>query len=127
MTEPTKKVLVVEDEPAVALALTDALKHEGFSVITAKDGESGLAMALAEHPDVTVTDIKMPVMTGLEMVDKLREDDWGKDAKVIILSNASDLETLQKAMERGMFHYMVKGDSSMADIVSAVKKHLGLQ
>jgi two-component system, OmpR family, alkaline phosphatase synthesis response regulator PhoP len=125
MTEQSKKILVVEDEPAVSLALVDALTHEGFTVMSAKDGQNGLATALAEHPDVIVSDIKMPIMTGLEMLNTLRADPWGKNAKVIILSNMSDLETLQKAMEHGAFHYMVKGDSSMADIVAAVKKQLG--
>lgn len=122
----TKTVLVVEDEPAVALALTDALTKEGFTVVGAKDGQEGLAQAIAQHPDIVVTDLKMPVMTGLEMIEKLRADEWGKNVKVIILSNMSDLETLQSAMERGAFHYMVKGDSSMADIVAAVRKHLGV-
>lgn len=121
----TKTVLIVEDEPAVALALNDALAKEGFSVLNAKDGQEGLVQALEKRPDIVVTDLKMPVMTGLEMIEKLRADEWGKTAKVIILSNLSDLETLQNAMEKGAFHYMVKGDSSMADIVGAIKKHLG--
>ncbi len=120
----TKTVLVVEDEPAVALALTDALQKETFTVLSAKDGQEGLAQVLAHHPDIVVTDIKMPVMTGLEMIEKIRADEWGRDAKILILSNMSDLETLQNAMEKGAFHYMMKGDSSMADIVAAIKKYL---
>ncbi len=120
----TKTVLVVEDEPAVALALTDTLTKEGFTVLSATDGQDGLTQALDNHPDIVVTDLKMPVMTGLEMIEKLRADEWGKNVTVLILSNLSDLETLQSAMEKGAFHYMVKGDSSMADIVSAIKKHL---
>lgn len=127
MTETnTKTVLVVEDEPAVALALTDTLAKEGFAVLSAHDGEEGLTQALASHPDIVVTDLKMPVMTGLEMIEKIRADEWGKNAKILILSNMSDLETLQNAMEKGAFHYMVKGDSSMADIVAAIKKYLGM-
>ena len=122
----TKTVLIVEDEPAVALALTDALSKEGFTIQTAKDGAEGLSQALAGHPDIVITDLKMPNMTGLEMVEKLRADEWGKSAKVLILSNLSDLDTLQNAMEKGAFHYMVKGDSNMSDIVAAVKKQLGV-
>lgn len=121
----TKNVLIVEDEPAVALALSDALTKEGFTVQTAKDGQEGLTQALAEHPDLVITDLKMPNMTGLEMVEKLRADDWGRSAKILILSNLSDLDSLQSAMEKGAFHYMVKGDSNMADIVAAVKKQIG--
>ncbi|MFZ2886801.1 MAG: response regulator [Minisyncoccia bacterium] len=116
-----KRILVVEDEQAVSLALTDMLKAEGFEVLSANDGEKGLAIALAEHPDVILTDLKMPGMGGIEMLEKLRKDAWGKDAHAIILSNASDLGSLGSAMEQGAFHYMVKGDTSMADIVAKVR------
>ena len=126
MTEKKNEILIVEDEPAVGLALSDTLTKEGFSVQSAKDGEEGLQRALAEHPDLIITDLKMPIMTGLEMVEKLRADEWGRTAKILILSNLSDLGTLQSAMEQGAFHYMVKGDSSMSDIVAAVKKQLGI-
>jgi CheY-like chemotaxis protein len=119
-----KRILVVEDEPGVVLALSDALKTEGFDVVTAKDGEEGLATALKEHPDLILTDLKMPGMDGIAMIDKLHEDTWGRDAAIIILSNASDLDTLKSAMEHDTFHYIVKGDNSMADIVAAVKKRL---
>lgn len=124
MTDTKKTILIVEDEAAVALALTDTLSHEGYTILSAANGNAGLEKALAEHPDVIVTDLKMPELGGLEMIDALRKDPWGKTAKVIILSNASDLQSLQAAMEHGTFHYMVKGDSSMADIIDAVKKQL---
>lgn len=120
----TKRILIVEDEEGMSLALTDALTKQGYEVSTVGDGNAGLAAAQKEHPDLIITDLKMPEMDGLEMIDVLRKDSWGKTAKVIILSNVSDLESLQKAMEHGTFHYMVKGDSSMADILAAVKKQI---
>lgn len=125
MAEKKKSVLIVEDEAAVALALTDALAQEGYMILSAKDGMAGLQTALKEHPDVILADLKMPGMNGIEMIEELRKDPWGKTANIIILSNASDLGTLQSAMEQGAFHYMVKGDSSIADILAAVKKHIG--
>ena len=125
MSEKKKTVLIVEDEPAVALALTDTLTQEGYTVLSAMDGDKGLQMTLKEHPDVILTDIKMPGMSGIDMIEEIRKDSWGATAKIIILSNASDLGTLQSAMEKGAFHYMVKGDSSVADILAAVKKQLG--
>lgn len=124
MNQTPAKVLIVEDEPAVSLALRDTLLQEGFEVETAGDGAKGLEAALAHHPDVIITDLKMPGMDGLAMIDELRKDSWGTTAKIIILSNASDLETLQAAMEHATFHYMVKGDSSVEDIVTAIKKQL---
>lgn len=121
MTDTHEKILIVEDEPSVAMVFGDMLTNEGYEVIHAGDGEEGLATALKEHPDVILADLKMPKMTGLEMIDALRKDEWGASAKVVILTNASDLSTLQNAIEKGAFHYIVKGDTSMAKVLESVQ------
>src|SRR6185436_7905448 len=118
-------ILVVEDEAPTALALCDKLEHEGYKVLKAGDGQSGLDVALKEHPELILADLKMPVMGGMEMIRQLRTDPWGKDAKVIILTNMSDVSKIEEAMVHGAFFYMVKGDSSMNDIVDKVKIQLG--
>lgn len=114
-------VLLVEDEAPAALALSQVLKDEGFEVMTAGDGEEGLSIALEKHPDVILADLKMPKMGGLAMIHKLREDAWGKSAKVVILTNASDVESIEQAMTEGAFQYLTKGDSSMDAIVEKVR------
>ncbi len=114
-------VLLVEDEAPAALALSQVLKDEGFEVMTAGDGEEGLNIALEKHPDVILADLKMPKMGGLAMIHKLREDAWGKSAKVVILTNASDVESIEQAMTEGAFQYLTKGDSSMDAIVEKVR------
>lgn len=121
----TKKVLIVEDEAPLALALGNTLQQEGYAVTTAQDGEEGLRVALQMHPDVILADLKLPKMTGIDMIKKIREDAWGKTAHVIILTNISNPGTLEGAMAVGAFHYFVKSDSSMADIVQAIKRQLG--
>lgn len=118
------KVLVVEDEAPTALALCDKLEHEGYKVLKSDNGKAGLEMALAEHPDLILADLKMPEMNGMEMIRQLREDSWGKDAKVIILTNMSDVSKIEEAMVHGAFFYMVKGDSSMTDIIEKVRSQL---
>lgn len=118
-------ILVVEDEAPNLLALSDKLIHEGYEVLKAENGKQGLEVALAKHPDLILTDLKMPEMDGLDMIRHLRMDQWGKDAKVIILSNLSDVAKIEEAMAYSTFHYMVKGDSSMQQIVEKVKAQLG--
>ena len=124
MKETKHTILVVEDEVSTALALCDKLEHEGFRVTKASNGKEGLANALKNHPDLILADLKLPEMDGMEMIRQLRTDSWGKDAKVIILTNVSDVSKVEEAMVHGTFFYMVKGDSSMSEIVDKVKMQL---
>ena len=124
MAEGKQTILIVEDEAPAAMALADALKNEGFEVWRAADGNEGLQMAIEKKPDILLADLKLPNMGGMEMIRELRKDAWGKNAKVIILTNLSDLHNLQEAVNQGAFHYLIKGDSSMADVVNAVRAQL---
>ena len=119
-------ILIVEDEAGVALALGKVLEDEGFTVLTEADGEAGWKTAVAKHPDLILTDLKMPKMTGMEMIKELRKDEWGKNAKIIILSNVSDVAMLEEAMSQNAFQYLVKGDTSMEGIVEKVRAQLGV-
>jgi DNA-binding response OmpR family regulator len=84
---PRKVILIVEDDPAMYRALADALGRQGFSIIQAHDGISGLASALFERPDAIVLDILLPGMDGFQMLKKLRmENEWGKHVPVVILT-----------------------------------------
>ena len=120
-----KTILLVEDEDTMLFALTGALEQAGFSVLTATDGAQGLALALEKHPDLILTDLKMPKMGGLEMIHELRQDDWGKHVEIVILTNISDVNALDAAMKEGTFFYMNKSDSSMADVIDMVRSRLG--
>ena len=117
-------VLLVEDEEPMRVALSGALTQAGYTVFTGADGLEGLKAAKDNHPDLILTDLKMPNMGGLEMIRELRKDDWGKTAEVIILTNISDVTALEAAMSEGAFFYMVKSDSSMADVLEKVKSRL---
>ncbi len=119
------KILVVEDEVSLREALTTALGYENFTVITAGDGEEGLATALREHPDVTLLDITMPKMDGLEMLGELRKDAWGATAKVIVMTALDDLEKVAEVMEKGVDEYVVKSSMTLGDIIAKIKTKLG--
>jgi DNA-binding response OmpR family regulator len=117
-------VLLVEDEASLALPLSSALEHEGYTVMRAETAEKGLEVALAEHPDITLADLHLPGMSGLEMIAEIRRDSWGKDAEIIILTNASDEKSIEDAMTHGVFYYINKGYSSMKDILEKVQARL---
>jgi two-component system, OmpR family, response regulator MprA len=121
-----KVVLVVEDEESLRNALYDKLVREGFSVFVAPDGEQGLALALREHPDLILLDILMPKMNGIEMVKQLRTDAWGKEAKVVILTNVADASHLSTALDEKIFNYLIKSDTPLEDLMVKVREMSGL-
>ena len=118
------KILVIEDEPVLLEALAKTFEKEGFEVLTATDGKEGLDVSLGTHPDIILLDILMPVMDGTEMLDKLRCDSWGKKARVLILTNLSDLAREAKSNSQGVLQYLIKSNLGLKDTVDKVKKSI---
>jgi two-component system, OmpR family, phosphate regulon response regulator PhoB len=118
------RILIVEDEPSVSKALKERLEQEGFEVTLAQNGQEGLLRAANEKPDLILLDLIMPHMDGITMLQRLREDEWGRLAKVIVLSNLSDDSALARSMEKGVYDYLVKTDWKLEDVVTKVKERL---
>ena len=92
----------------------------------AKDGKEGLNAALNTHPDLILLDIVLPEMDGLAVLRELRKDQWGKDAKVIFLTNYPFEEKVGEALNLGVTEYIIKANWKMSDIVGKVKEKLEL-
>jgi CheY-like chemotaxis protein len=84
-----RKVLVADDEIHIVHVVTIKLRNNGFQVVTAENGAKAFELACSERPDIIVTDVQMPVMTGLELVAKLRQCEQTKDIPVIMLTARS--------------------------------------
>jgi len=123
--QPSGSILVVEDEAPLRHALADKLTRAGFAVHEATDGERGLAAALGERPDLILLDIVMPNVDGLTMLKNLRQDSWGKDVNVILLTNLSDMDKVSQAVDLKTYDYLVKTDWKIEDVVAKVKEKLG--
>jgi len=119
-----KSILLVEDEPAQRNALRDKLKREGYETLSAANGEEGLQMALDKHPDLILLDIIMPIMDGLTMLERLRENDWGSQARIIFLTNLGNGETADRAAGQSISAYLVKTDWKISDIIKKIKEIL---
>lgn len=128
MSENIKKtILVVEDETPLRTAISGILSSEGFTVFEASNGQEGLDCARKEHPDLILLDQMMPVMDGLMVLEKLREDEgWGKSVKVVFLTNSSDDNNVSKATEGGVSYFLIKSDWDIADVVKKIKEQLNL-
>lgn len=116
--------LIIEDEPDIRDAMADALRSAGFKVLTANDGIEGLALSTKEHPDVILLDLIMPNMGGTEMLEKLRQDPWGRAAKVIILTAMDDIHNVATTHEYKISDYIIKTHSSLREIVNKVREVL---
>lgn len=84
-----KKVLVVDDEMHIVHVVAIKLRNNGYDVITASNGAEAFELASKSKPDIIVTDCQMPVMTGIELVTKLRQTEETKDIPVIVLTARS--------------------------------------
>jgi len=126
MQPQPKKILIVEDEQDMRQALVDELTREGFQTLEARNGKEGLESALKEHPDLILLDIVMPVMDGMTMMKKLRENESGKDIPVIMLTNLSDVEKVSNALEFEIYDYLVKSNWKIEDVADRVRKKLGI-
>lgn len=124
MESSKKRILIVEDDASLRKALLEKLEREGFAVSEAENGEEGLEVALRERPDLVLLDIVMPRMDGLTVLSTLRKDSWGKSAKVVMLTNLSDGESVLKSLNDAAFDYLVKADWKLEDIVKKIRERL---
>ena len=125
---PAHTILIIEDELPLRKALIEKFKHEGFEVLSAVDGEDGLATALTGQPDIILLDIIMPKMDGMTMLNKLRETNaWGKNVPVIMLTNVTADDEITRAVNTNEpAYYLVKSNWSLNDIVQKVKERLAI-
>lgn len=124
MSKVGNTILIVEDDLDLLEVLRKKFTMEKFEVLQAADGKIGLEEALHSHPDLILLDIIMPIMDGMTMLGKLRQDTWGKDVPVILLTNLSDESKVAEAMKHGVYDYLVKADWNISDVVKKVRAKL---
>lgn len=125
MEKAAKTILIIDDEKDLSDAIATALSYEGFTTFTAEDGEAGLALALEKKPDLIFLDIVMPKLDGLGVLKQLREDPWGKNVDVIVMTVLDDMEKIAEVVEKGGNEYLVKTNITLGAIVEKAKERLG--
>lgn len=120
-----RKILIVEDDDAIRNLYDMKLRREGFKTAIADNGQSGLREAEDFMPDLILLDLRMPVMSGDEMLLKLRESEWGSNMRVIILTNISKSEAPHSMRFLHVDRYIVKAHTTPAQVVDTVRAVLG--
>jgi CheY-like chemotaxis protein len=102
------RILVADDEPHIRKLVTFTLKTKGYEVLEAADGGEALEAARTGAPDLILLDVMMPVMTGYDVLDRLKADPATADIPVIILSAKSQAAEVQEGLARGALEYISK-------------------
>src|SRR5712691_1970315 len=107
-TNHGRRVLLVEDDVAVAQMYRLQLELDGYLVVTAADGETGLSLAERFVPDLIVLDIGLPGMNGLALMDAIRANDRLSEIPILILTNLDDPDIEKRSLHLGARRYLVK-------------------
>lgn len=120
------KVLIVDDERLIRITLKNLIDWNAFDcevIATAKDGEEALRLCDVYHPEIVITDLKMPGMDGIQLITKIKEQ--SATTQVIALSNYSDYEFVRDAMKAGAYDYLLKvtlEKKELENIITQVKE-----
>jgi DNA-binding response OmpR family regulator len=118
------KIAIVEDDLAIAQMYRLKFEALGHHVEIAENGKLGLELCEKKKPDLLLLDLMMPEMNGDEMLEKMRATAWGKDIKVIILTNVGEQEAPEKLKSLHVRDYIVKAEMTPSQVADVAKKEL---
>jgi DNA-binding response OmpR family regulator len=118
-----KKILIIEDSPTTIEMLEYRLKNSGYDVISADNGETGLAKIKTEKPDLVVLDVRMPGMDGFEVCKLSKKDPETKDIPIVFLTTAIQQKHKEKGKEVGADGYITKPFDGK-EMLDQIKKFL---
>lgn len=118
------RIAIVEDDQAISQMYRIKFEAEGFEVETAENGKLGLELAEKLQPDIILLDLMMPEMTGDEMLKKMRATPWGKNIKVVILTNVGEQEIPEEVKKLGVSAVILKADMTPRQVAELVKQQL---
>lgn len=121
-----KKVLIVEDDSSIRKVLAEELSKLKINIIEADNGETAVNFALNEKPDLIILDVIMPKMHGIDMLRELEKEEWGRNVKVLLLTNFADDPRVIEAVKQERIDLLSKGETNLRNIVNTVKNKLGI-
>ncbi len=119
------KIMVVEDDASLREIYSIRITAEGYEVVSAGDGEEALAVAVREKPDLILSDVMMPKISGFDMLDILRSTPETSSIKVIMMTALSADDQRQRGERLGANRYLVKSQVGIEDVINAIHEVLG--
>jgi len=121
------KVVIVEDDIPLAEMYKFKLDGAGYICEIALDGAAGLELIKNSKPDLVLLDLMLPQMTGSEVLKHIRSSDWGKNIKVIVLTNVSEAEAPDELNKLGIEKYLVKANHTPSQVIEFVNQALAVK
>ncbi len=118
------KIAIIEDDQAISQMYRFKFEAEGYEVETAENGKLGLELVEKQRPDIILLDLMMPEMNGDEMLAKMRATDWGKNIKVVVLTNRGEQEIPDAVLQLGVSRLILKADMTPRQVAELVKQEL---
>jgi len=119
-----KKILFIEDESALQKTFSDLLSREGYEMISALDGETGLRLAQTKQPSLILLDLVLPKMHGFDVLKSLKKDPATQNIPIIVLTNLEEMENIEKALDLGATTYLVKANYKLEELLEKIRKAL---
>lgn len=117
-------ILLVEDDKFLEDIFATRLQNEGYTIVVAGDGETGLKLASEKHPHLILLDIILPQMDGWEALEKLQGQEMLRDIPVILLTNLGHEEDVEKGLKSGAVGYLIKAQYTPTEVINKVKEVL---
>ncbi len=118
------KIAIVEDDLAISQMYRIKFEQEGYTVETAENGKLGLDLIEHMKPDIVLLDLMMPEMTGDQVLAQMRKSAWGKNIKVVILTNMGEQEIPPEVKKLGVSDVILKADMTPRQVAELVKNRL---
>ena len=119
------KVMVVEDDASLREIYSIRITAEGYNVVSAGDGEEALAVAVREKPDLILSDVMMPKISGFDMLDILRATPETANIKVVMMTALSSDDQRARGERLGADRYLVKSQVGIEDVINTIHEVLG--
>ena len=117
-----KKILIAEDEPVLMEMYRVYFEKAGFEVLNAENGQVCIELAKKEKPDILLLDVLMPRLNGWDVLKELKSNPETKDMPILVLSNLSQTQEIQKGLALGADDYIIKSDLTPKDLLAKVEK-----
>lgn len=119
------KIAIIEDDQAISQMYRFKFEAEGYEVETAENGKLGLQLVQEFNPNIVLLDLMMPEMSGDQMLAEMRKTAWGKNVKVVILTNRGEQEIPPEVKALGVEAVILKADMTPRQVAELVKSKLG--
>jgi len=118
-----KTILIIEDDAVLSEMYKDKFALNGFSVITADDGQKGLNLAVSSKPELILLDLALPKIKGTDILGTLRSTDWGKSVPILVLTNLNvDGKILEAITKYNPVYCLIKSNTTPEEVVDKAKE-----